>query len=286
MKKSVWGKIGWFFVAQSVGVMSLCMQLCCGLAFMMVIAVMVGMTYDGPPNLRTSELMKIVTDRYLENAMIGVAFYHILGILVFGLWYYFAYGKKKRPETAEKPGIKGITMTCVVGVLLQILVSGLLGVLTELFPKAFESYFELMEAAGIMEVTFLSIFATVVLAPIGEELLCRGVIMRLAQKVSMKFWVINCTQALAFGIIHGNLVQGTYAFFLGLVLGYVYQKYHNIWMCMLLHAVINLSSQFTDWFFETVSGKQILPTVLVCVVSAVLLLISFKVMGKIRSVEE
>ena len=265
--------------------MSLCMQLCCGIVVMMVIAVMVGMSYDGPVN-DTNQLMQIVQTRYLENAMIGVAFYHILGILVFGLWYYFAYGKKKRPETAEKPGVKGIIMTCAVGILLQILVSGLLGVLTELFPKAFESYFELMEAAGIMEVTFLSIFATVILAPIGEELLCRGVIMRLAQKVSMKFWVINCTQALAFGIIHGNLVQGTYAFFLGLVLGYVYQKYHNIWMCMLLHAVINLSSQFTDWFFETVSGKQILPTALVCVVSAVLLLISFKVMGKIRSVEE
>lgn len=110
--------------------------------------------------------------------------------------------------------------------------------------------------------------------------------MRLAQKVSMKFWVINCIQALAFGIIHGNLVQGTYAFFLGLVLGYVYQKYHNIWMCMLLHAVINLSSQFADWFFELVTGKQILPTALVCAISAVLLLISFKGMGKIRLIEE
>lgn len=285
MKKSIWGKIGWFLVAQSVGIMSLCMQLCCGIVVMMVIAVMVGMTYDGPVN-DTNQLMQIVQTRYLENAMIGVVFYHILGILVFGLWYYFAYGKKKRPEKAEKPGIKGISMICVVGVLLQILISGLLGVLMEIFPQAFESYFELMEAAGIMEVTFLSIFATVILAPIGEELLCRGVIMRLAHKVSMKFWVINCIQALAFGIIHGNLVQGTYAFFLGLVLGYVYQKYHNIWMCMLLHAVINLSSQFADWFFELVTGKQILPTSIVCVAAAVLLMISFKVMGKIRLIEE
>lgn len=285
MKKSIWGRIGWFFAAIGMGVLSLVMQLGCGFVLMFIISFLVGMQYGGDGTSMGAMTM-IVQERYMESAIIGVAMYHVLGILVFGLWYYFAYGKKKRPANAEKPGVIGILVVCIVGVLLQLLISGILIILMEKFPGAFESYIELMEAAGITETTFLSVFVTVIMAPVGEELLCRGLILRFAEKVSDKFWIANCIQALAFGIIHGNLVQGAYAFFLGLVLGYIYKKYRNIWICMLLHGVINLSSMFVGVIMEILCDRKLALIGIVCVVAAVLLALCFRILGKIKPLED
>jgi hypothetical protein len=40
----------------------------------------------------------------------------------------------------------------------------------------------------------------------------------------MPFWVANILQAVLFGIYHMNPLQGIYAFFIGLFLGYVCHK--------------------------------------------------------------
>ena len=117
-------------------------------------------------------------------------------------------------------------------------------------PGALEEYNELMEMAGITEFTALTIVSTAILAPLSEELACRGVIYRLAGKISPKFWVANIVQALAFGILHGNLVQGAYAFALGIILGMLYGKFQDIWLCMLLHASMNFSGILVEPFFS------------------------------------
>lgn len=284
MKKSIGGRIGWFFASVGMGLLSLAMQLGCGFLFMFIISFLAGVQYGGS-GMTMEQIAQIAQERYLDNAILGVALYHAVGILVFGLWYYFAYGKKKRPADAEKPGVTGILTVGIVGVLLQIFTSGVLTILMALFPGAFESYNELMETAGFAETTFLMIFVTVVMAPIGEELLCRGLILRFAKKVSNKFWIANCIQALAFALLHGNLVQGAYAFFLGLALGYVYQKYRNIWICMFLHGVINLSSVFVGALMEMICKGKLMAEGIVCVVAAVLLALCFKILGGIKTLE-
>ena len=108
------------------------------------------------------------------------------------------------------------------------------------------------------------------MAPIVEEILCRGIVFRLAKHVSVKFWVANVIQALLFGVLHANLVQGTYAFVFGLVLGYVYGKYERIWMCMLLHGVINFSSAIVSllWGMLFLAGRWLAMTFMVVAMAA------------------
>lgn len=53
------------------------------------------------------------------------------------------------------------------------------------------------------------------------------------------FWIANCIQALLFGIYHLNLIQGIYAFVIGLALGYLCQRYHSVIPGMLAHLVFN-----------------------------------------------
>ena len=53
----------------------------------------------------------------------------------------------------------------------------------------------------------------------------------------------NIIQAFYFGMIHLNLVQGIYAFLLGIVLGAVVKRYGTLKASMYLHFVINFSGQ-------------------------------------------
>ncbi len=276
-------KIGWFLVAMLPMLLSIVIQ------FVGLLVVLIFYAFQEMLAGKTGmdALMAGMLEHYMNNPLTAVLAYQLIALPVFGLWYYFAYGRKRRPESAEKPGIKGILTIVASGVLLQVLLTSVLSLLYILKPELLQGYMDMMELAGITETTWLSLLAAVIMAPLGEELIYRGIVLRLAGKVSSKFWVANCIQALAFGIFHLNLVQGIYAFFLGLILGYLYGKYHNIWICMLLHGVINLSANFSDPFFSLFPEGLEIP---VCaggfVISLGLLAVCYRVLGRIKPGEE
>ena len=78
---------------------------------------------------------------------------------------------------------------------------------------------------------------TCILAPVTEEILFRGVVLRKLIPYGKRFAIL-CS-AVTFGLFHGNLVQAPFAFLVGLVLGYVAAEYNICW-AMLLHMVNNL----------------------------------------------
>lgn len=272
-------KIGWFIVAMLPALLSLALQIGCAVA-VLVIYVLQEMAKN-PGTVSYDYAMEQAVYGYMDNTMNIVVLYQLIGLAVFGLWYYLAYGRKPRPANAEKPDYKGVAAIIWLGIGMQFFITGILNIIYVLSPKLLENYMELMEAAGITEFTLVTFIATVILAPLGEELLCRGIIFRIAGKVSGRFWVANCIQAFAFGVIHGNPVQGSYAFLIGLVLGYIYGKYHNIWYCMLLHGVINFASNFIDIYYELFpEGAEIFVFIGNIIISSLLILFCFKVLGK------
>lgn len=74
-------------------------------------------------------------------------------------------------------------------------------------------------------------------APISEELLFRGLVLRSMAPHGKRFAIF--ASALLFGLYHGNLIQAPFAFLVGLVLGYVALEY-NIGWAMVLHMFNNL----------------------------------------------
>lgn len=74
-------------------------------------------------------------------------------------------------------------------------------------------------------------------APIAEELLFRGVLLRGLLPYGKKSAII--VTSLLFGLFHGNLMQAPYAFAVGLVFGYVAVEYNILW-AMVLHMFNNL----------------------------------------------
>ncbi len=78
---------------------------------------------------------------------------------------------------------------------------------------------------------------TALFAPIGEEILFRGLLQRSFAPLGKKFAIF--ASAFLFGLFHGNLVQTPYAFLVGLVLGYVTAEYSIFW-AILLHILNNM----------------------------------------------
>jgi membrane protease YdiL (CAAX protease family) len=97
---------------------------------------------------------------------------------------------------------------------------------------------------AIFERTFtknvFSIITMVIVAPIMEEILCRGIILRGLLKNYSPYKAILIS-AIFFGAIHLNPWQGIPAFFSGLFLGWVYYKTQSIIPTMIIHATINIT---------------------------------------------
>lgn len=239
-KKGIMKKIGWSVVSFLPVAGFMVIQVGC--SFVAAILISVFAVIQQGNQMAADELTSYVSGQIMDNIIPILIVSQLLSILAFGLWYYFVYGRKPRPEGTDKPKLKHILLLLVLGLAAQFAVSGVLAIVESFAPSLMEKYEELIEMSGIGETTLLTILSTVVLAPLSEELVCRGLVFKLAGKVSPNFWVANIIQALSFGILHGNWVQGIYAFALGIVLGLVYRRFQNIWLCMLLHASLNFSS--------------------------------------------
>lgn len=82
------------------------------------------------------------------------------------------------------------------------------------------------------------VFLLVLVAPVTEELLFRGVVLRgLLSRHRPTVAVI--VTALLFALVHVNPWQFISAFFFGIVFGWVYLRTESVWACVLAHAVAN-----------------------------------------------
>ncbi len=77
-----------------------------------------------------------------------------------------------------------------------------------------------------------------IIAPITEEMLFRGVVLRGFSVVSQRFGIFM--SALLFGLLHGNILQFVTTFTVGIYLAFVATKYNSILPTIVIHFFINL----------------------------------------------
>lgn len=94
-----------------------------------------------------------------------------------------------------------------------------------------------LDAASAQSTTLSMFLYTAVFAPVGEELIYRGLVMPQFQRYGKVFAIV--TSALLFGVMHANLFQMPFAFLTGLVLGYTAAEFSLRWS-ILLHLLNNL----------------------------------------------
>ena len=110
-------------------------------------------------------------------------------------------------------------------------------VLTRVLPEAPQWFEDAMNA--IMDApVWLTLISVSVFAPLFEEWLCRGLVLRgLLQKMNPTAAI--SVSAIFFAVLHMNPWQAVPAFILGSLFGYVYYKTGSLKLTMLMHFVNN-----------------------------------------------
>ena len=160
-------------------------------------------------------------------------------------WYYFAFIEKKGFRQTLRAHTRQLSPICFVWVAVltfaaQHATSLVMTLVDFLAPSVMNDYMELIETSGMTEYSIAWAVSTLILPPILEETVFRGLILQYLGKTGAKFFAANIIQAVFFGIFHMNLVQGFYTFFLGLLLGYLAYRYDSILVPMAMHFFYNL----------------------------------------------
>ena len=258
-------KIGKFFGCFLPIIVALLCQIAISFGFSLVWGIYMSMKMEALGITDLAEQEAYLAERMSsgEVVMIITAIATAATVLIGALWY---LGHKPEKDFKLKEVISGkliLAMACL-GLSLQLIISMCLNAVYPILPAdLIEQYSALMEQL-IGGNVWLSLFVTVILAPLAEELLFRGVTMKKAQKL-MPFLAANALQALLFGIYHLNWIQGTYAFVLGMILGFTAEYFHSIWAAILLHAFVNGSaevlSRIPEEFTETYVGVAVLAAI-------------------------
>lgn len=80
-----------------------------------------------------------------------------------------------------------------------------------------------------------------IVTPVAEEILFRGMVFNVMKR-TMKLKLAVLASAMLFAVYHMNMVQGVYAFLMGLLMAYAYEYFGTFAMPVLIHALSNTLS--------------------------------------------
>lgn len=235
------------------------------------------------PEQLVSGVTTLLLDPLYNDVLMGATF--IALVVFFLIWY---KKQKDRPVPVafdEVFCIRNLAIFLFAGLAVQIAVSMCLNLILPLFPRTYDNYMQIIESL-IGGNVIVSVISTALLAPVAEEIIFRELMMKKLRRV-FPFWFANIVQALAFGIYHLNIVQGIYAFLLGLLFGYLAYRMKSVWASVMLHGVVNASGLVLDIIlpealFES-NGGMIVCAVL-CSTITLLLTLLYRIPGEDEAV--
>lgn len=197
------------------------------------------------------EPLKLAYDFYMSHLLLVTV---IMSVAVLPFFFWFFNRDKKERCRWDYPGPGYQPVSCFAGcepvpasnygfvVLLSIgMCLAVNNIITMLdLQRFFGGYQQVAESLYQNNLLF-ELIAMGLLIPLTEELLFRGLcFLRLRER--LPFWPAALLSALLFGMYHGNLLQGLYAFCLGFAMAYVYERFHSLMAAYVFHAAANILS--------------------------------------------
>ena len=140
------------------------------------------------------------------------------------------YFKDISYKTMNYPIVLGITASLGIGRFMALLpIDGILGSYKEVLKNTLDNS------------VILQLLVIGLLTPVLEEMLFRGIIYK-RLKTYYDVTIAAYIAAIIFGIAHFNLVQGLYAFIMGIVLTYLYEKSGNLVTAISMHCAANIAT--------------------------------------------
>lgn len=191
--------------------------------------------------------MDIIDGNMVKYSYIITLISAVIAVVIFGIWYYkvsLEYGENGFKKQFTDNSFKKSWLIALLGLF------GGLGL------SRFVSMLPLDNIIGNYEDTsnalmggnlFVQILSLAIIVPVAEELIYRGLVFTGLTKVMDAKYAIVFT-ALLFGVFHFNLLQGTYAFLLSLILVCIYMKYKTILAPIIIHSSANLAAVISSYF--------------------------------------
>lgn len=181
-----------------------------------------------------------LTEFILQNNNYLLLASSIFTVLILMLIYKLKKRNIKNELLILKTRNSNLLIAILLGLSVWLVNSGIINLVeySGVFQSAFDKFAE--TTSLITEGSFFSAFLVAgIIAPFAEEFLFRGVIYRTLNRY---FSIITSilVQAILFGIFHGNMVQGVYATFLGIVFGYITYKSKSLWPAVIAHMSNNI----------------------------------------------
>lgn len=170
-----------------------------------------------------------------ENVLVFTTVCAVFSFVFLILFFYLDCKKgrvKKRGNINILDYIMAIIGGAGIAIILNIIIS-----LTNL--ASYDSDFVEVSESITSPALMVTIICAGIIIPIVEEFVFRGLVFNRI-KFQYNFVSAMIISALAFGIFHGNIVQGIYATILGVFLAYVYNKTKSIFIPILIHIGANL----------------------------------------------
>lgn len=199
-------------------------------------------------SLLTGVLQKIGSVSVGFGAFLGYVIQFSL-VIIFGLFQ----RKIRSPKETRllKFGLAKLDFVIILWGTIMVLATGVvIEPLLNLFPETYlDRLGNIMAAGGWM------MFTSIVIAPIMEEILFRGILQDALMRKYGVFVGILIASAV-FGIVHIIPQQVVNAFMIGIVLGYIYYRTGALLPVILIHCINNAISYFT-WMLN---GETLLST--------------------------
>ncbi|BCZ45394.1 protease [Clostridium gelidum] len=242
-----------------------------GVVFIVMIGIMI-MKMVRDPNISEDQLKLLVEEpSFLGTISIIAVVIAFIPVLI--------YRRKKFVEYDLKVENRKFTLkTVTIGFIILLSVNNMLG----LFANGLElglnaiglSAISALEDLDVLnQPTISMIIYTCIIAPIFEEFLYRGAVLRGLEKYGR--WFAILVSAILFGLMHGNFYQIFMATAVGIILGYLATEY-SIKLTIILHicnnTFVEILSQITSHLSENV-GNIIYGSI--AGISVIILLITF-----------
>ena len=180
---------------------------------------------------------------YVYNSGIALSLASIVGVMVVGLILMQTPSFQKK----QKITLKTMITFYILMQGLQLLGNYILipmNIAAGLMGYGFDEAISLASDSSILLSAFVY---SVIVAPIAEEILCRGIIMTYLEKYGKAFAVL--ITAMLFLFLHQNIVQFPITMMIGVLFGYLAQRY-SLASAMILHVLNNLSVEMTGMLGE------------------------------------
>ena len=220
-----------------------------------------------------------------ENINLYTALVYMITTVPLLLWYYFAFVEKRGGKAFWKSQTKQLTPVSFLWMIPTAFfahhaVSFLMTAVSLVLPSAMRNYTEMVETSGFSDYSLLWAAATLILAPLMEETVFRGMIYGYLRRAGAGFVAANLIQAVLFGVYHMNLIQGIYAALAGFLLGYLAHRYQSLIIPMVFHSVFNLfGTALAEWESNVLPDLLLMVMILASVplLAAVIAMIQLRV---------